>query len=121
MNCHPDRSAAKWRACPERSRMGICGALNQKQSFLWSNPRRGFSTLIRSFLAFSREAGLVKSYEELVKEETAEPENRCRRLSTLTRTFLAISREPRPLGTLAMSWWKKKPPNQRIAAGDLIR
>src|SRR5258707_893650 len=22
--CHPDRSAAEWRACPERSRMGIC-------------------------------------------------------------------------------------------------
>src|SRR5258707_855425 len=21
--CHPDRSAAEWRACPERSRMGI--------------------------------------------------------------------------------------------------
>src|SRR3984957_5717726 len=29
MNCHPDRSAAKWRACPERSRMGTCCSLNQ--------------------------------------------------------------------------------------------
>src|SRR5580704_14738019 len=26
MNCHPDRSVAKWRACPERSRMGICSS-----------------------------------------------------------------------------------------------
>src|ERR1700678_873896 len=26
MNCHPDRSEAKWRACPERSRMGTCGS-----------------------------------------------------------------------------------------------
>ena len=29
MNCHPDRSEAKWRACPERSRMGTCGSLHQ--------------------------------------------------------------------------------------------
>jgi hypothetical protein len=29
MNCHPDRSVAKWRACPERSRMGTCSSLHQ--------------------------------------------------------------------------------------------
>jgi hypothetical protein len=29
MNCHPDRSVAKWRASPERSRMGTCGSLPQ--------------------------------------------------------------------------------------------
>ena len=30
MNCHPDRSEAKWRACPERSRMGTCCFLHQR-------------------------------------------------------------------------------------------
>src|ERR1700733_4846180 len=31
MNCHPDRSEAKWRACPERSRMGTCGSLHKQR------------------------------------------------------------------------------------------
>ena len=29
MNCHPDPSVAKRRACPERSRMGTCCSLYQ--------------------------------------------------------------------------------------------
>src|ERR1700691_57426 len=102
MNCHPDRSAAQWRACPERSRMGTCCSLHQPPDALGSI-RRPLCHPEKShkLSGLQRFVSVIERNRQAIFTRERRPGR-----GTLLTILLAISSEAVAAGEGALHTWR---------------